>query len=172
MGKRKLDKLVEEILEMFEELDLSYLEIERGKGFKMKLYKSGVPVAHLPAESPVVPVSPGSESPSQMPPSGSESPQQGLSEVQESAGATGESHNYHEIKSPVAGTFYRAPAPGAAPFVKEGDVVKPGDTLCIVEAMKVMNEIKSDVAGRVVKILKENAEPVKAGDVLFWIEES
>ncbi|MEN2998140.1 MAG: acetyl-CoA carboxylase biotin carboxyl carrier protein [Brevinematia bacterium] len=77
---------------------------------------------------------------------------------------------YHKVKSPINGTFYRAPSPGAEPFVKEGDHVNAGQTLCIVEAMKVMNEIKSPVSGKIVKILKNNAEIVKSEDALMIIE--
>jgi oxaloacetate decarboxylase (Na+ extruding) subunit alpha len=74
------------------------------------------------------------------------------------------------VESPMVGTFYRAPAPGEAPFVEEGDVVVVGQTLCILEAMKLMNEVKADREGRVRKILVENAEPVQYGDVLFELE--
>jgi acetyl-CoA carboxylase biotin carboxyl carrier protein len=74
------------------------------------------------------------------------------------------------MESPMVGTFYRAPSPTAAPFVNEGDVVKEGQVLCIIEAMKLMNEIESRVAGRVLKILPENAQPVEYGQVLFVIE--
>jgi acetyl-CoA carboxylase biotin carboxyl carrier protein len=77
---------------------------------------------------------------------------------------------YHEIKSPIVGTFYRAPAPDAEPYVKVGDEVFPGTVLCIVEAMKLMNEIESDVHGIVAKILVENAQPVEYGQPLFLIE--
>ncbi len=76
----------------------------------------------------------------------------------------------HVIKSPLVGTFYRAPAPGAPPFVEEGDIVSPGQVLCIIEALKVMNEIESDVRGRVVKILVENGQPVEYGQPLFLID--
>jgi len=76
----------------------------------------------------------------------------------------------HKVVSPMAGTFYRAPSPTAAPYVKEGDVVTLGQTVCIVEAMKLMNEIKSDKAGRVVKIPLANAAPVEKGSVLVEIE--
>lgn len=79
---------------------------------------------------------------------------------------------YHEIRSPIVGTFYRAPSPGAPPFVEKGDKVKKGQVLCIVEAMKVMNEIESDVDGTVVDILVENAEPVEYNQVLFLIDTS
>ncbi len=75
-----------------------------------------------------------------------------------------------EVKSPMVGTFYRAPAPDADPFVKVGDQIKAGQPICIVEAMKVMNEIESDVSGTVVKILVENGEPVEFEQPLFVIE--
>lgn len=77
--------------------------------------------------------------------------------------------NIHIIKSPLVGTFYRAPSPGAEPFVKEGDFVKKGQVLCIIEAMKVMNEIESDVDGVVERILVENGKPVEYGQELFII---
>lgn len=76
----------------------------------------------------------------------------------------------HAIRSPIVGTFYRAPAPGAEPFTDVGKKVRKGQTLCIVEAMKVMNEIESDVDGEVVKILVENAQPVEYGQILFLLK--
>ena len=75
----------------------------------------------------------------------------------------------HIIKSPIVGTFYRAPAPDAAPFVEVGDEVKPGQTVCIVEAMKIMNEIQTDVAGEVVAIYVANGAPVEYGQKLVAI---
>lgn len=77
---------------------------------------------------------------------------------------------YHVIKSPLVGTFYRAPSPGAPAFVEVGDKVSKGQVLCIIEALKVMNEIESDVDGKVVKILVENGQPVEYGQELFYIE--
>ncbi len=77
---------------------------------------------------------------------------------------------YHEIKSPIVGTFYRAPAPDAAPFVQVGTAVQPGAVLCIVEAMKLMNEIESDVAGKIVRIMAENGQPVEYDQTLFLLE--
>ncbi|NPA32187.1 MAG: acetyl-CoA carboxylase biotin carboxyl carrier protein [Aquificae bacterium] len=77
---------------------------------------------------------------------------------------------YHVIKSPLVGTFYRSPAPGAPPFVEVGDIVSPGQVLCIIEALKVMNEIESDVRGRIEKILVENGETVEYGQPLFLID--
>ena len=81
-----------------------------------------------------------------------------------------EEKRYHVIKSPLVGTFYRSPAPGAPPFVEVGDIVSPGQVLCIIEALKVMNEIESDVRGRVEKILVENGETVEYGQPLFLID--
>ena len=78
--------------------------------------------------------------------------------------------NVHEIHSPIVGTFYRAPAPDADPYVQVGDRISEGSVLCIVEAMKLMNEIESDVSGKVVKILVENATPVEYNQPLFLIE--
>lgn len=78
--------------------------------------------------------------------------------------------NLHEIRSPIVGTFYRAPAPDADSYVQVGSVVAPGSVLCIVEAMKLMNEIESDVSGKVVKILVENGKPVEYNQPLFLIE--
>lgn len=75
----------------------------------------------------------------------------------------------HEVKSPIVGTFYESGAPGAAPFVKVGDTVSVGQVVCIVEAMKLMNEIESDVAGEVVKLLVENGKPVEYGQPLFAV---
>ena len=74
------------------------------------------------------------------------------------------------IDAPMVGTFYRATSPEGAPFVSEGDTVKEGQTLCIIEAMKLMNEIESKIAGRVVKVLVENAQPVEFGQPLFLVE--
>ncbi len=75
----------------------------------------------------------------------------------------------HYVTSPIVGTFYRAPNPTSAPYVQPGDFVKPGQTLCIVEAMKLMNEIESDIAGEVVKVLVENGQPVEYGERLFAV---
>jgi len=79
---------------------------------------------------------------------------------------------YQEVKSPIVGTFYRAPAPEAPPFVQVGSMVEAGSVLCIVEAMKLMNEIESDRAGKIVKILVENGQPVEYDQTLFLVETS
>jgi len=75
-----------------------------------------------------------------------------------------------EIKSPMVGTFYRAPSPEAPPYVNMGDMVEPGQVVCIIEAMKLMNEIKSEVKGKLIDIQADNAEPVEFGQALFVVE--
>ena len=87
-----------------------------------------------------------------------------------SAGAAAE-ETLHEVKSPIVGTFYESPSPGAPPFVKVGDQIEAGQVLCIVEAMKLMNEIESDVAGEVVKRVAASGQPVEYGQPLFAIRE-
>jgi len=93
--------------------------------------------------------------------------------VEETVISAGESAAVmHEIKSPIVGTFYRAPAPDADSYVQVGDDVAVGTVLCIVEAMKLMNEIESDVSGKIVKILEENGKPVEYNQTLFLIQQS
>jgi len=75
-----------------------------------------------------------------------------------------------EIKSPMVGTFYRAPNPEAPPYIEAGQVIEPGQVICIIEAMKLMNEIKSEIRGKILEILVDNAEPVEFGQSLFLIE--
>jgi acetyl-CoA carboxylase biotin carboxyl carrier protein len=77
-----------------------------------------------------------------------------------------------EIRSPMVGTFYRAPAPDAEPYIEVGSMVSPGQTVCIIEAMKLMNEIQSEVRGRIARVLVENGKPVEFGQPLFLVEES
>ena len=110
-------------------------------------------VSSSPQPSPAAPVAGGSAAP------GPEA-------------APSEEENLHSVSSPIVGTFYRAPNPDADPYVKVGDFVEQGQTLCIVEAMKLMNEIESDVRGTIVKVLPENAQPVEYGEQLFVVRSS
>ena len=87
----------------------------------------------------------------------------------EAESATPQEENLHPITSPIVGTFYRAPNPDADPYIKVGDFVEQGQTLCIVEAMKLMNEIECDINGTVVRVLPENAQPVEYGENLFLV---
>ncbi|HJV21652.1 MAG TPA: acetyl-CoA carboxylase biotin carboxyl carrier protein [Holophagaceae bacterium] len=107
----------------------------------------GSPVAHVPAQSAVVPA-PAPAAPA----------------------APAEEVGIHYITSPIVGTFYRSANPTAPSFVNPGDRVRPGQTLCIVEAMKLMNEIECDIAGEVVRVLVENGQPVEYGERLFAVK--
>jgi len=81
-----------------------------------------------------------------------------------------ETSNFTAIKAPMVGTFYRAPAPGVPPYVEVGDTISPGKVVCVIEAMKVMNEIESEVSGKIVKVLMENEKPIEFGQELFLVE--
>jgi acetyl-CoA carboxylase biotin carboxyl carrier protein len=99
------------------------------------------------------------------PPAGGE-----LSGAAGTAGKAGaDDHGLHTVKSPIVGTFYESPSPGSPPFVKSGDAVEAGQVLCIIEAMKLMNEIEADVSGEIVKRLVANGQPVEYGQGLFSI---
>jgi acetyl-CoA carboxylase biotin carboxyl carrier protein len=89
---------------------------------------------------------------------------------QESAPAAAPEPTHHIVKSPIVGTFYESPAPGSPPFVKVGDVVEAGQILCIVEAMKLMNEIEADAAGEIVERIAQSGQPVEYGQPLFAIK--
>ena len=91
-------------------------------------------------------------------------------QAESSAPATSDNANYIEVKSPMIGTYYRSANPESAPFVNVGDSISAGQTVCIVEAMKLMNEIKSEVKGKVVDIPVDNAQPVEFGQTLFTVE--
>jgi acetyl-CoA carboxylase biotin carboxyl carrier protein len=150
--EKKLDlEIISEIIRIFKESDIAKLELST-KDFKIKLSKFGefqaVPTISLNNPQPTQPTQ--------------EAPKVEVKEVKEEK-------NIHIVKSPIVGTFYRAPAPGAKPFVEVGSKVKKGDVLCIIEAMKIMNEIKSDVNGVVEEILVENGQPVEYGQPLFKI---
>jgi len=147
-------KEIKEIIKLMNENDLSQIEVER-EGFKVKINKG-------PAGAPVVVSSSGVEYRS----APAASAQPAVSAAPEVASTFG----LKETKAPMVGTFYRAPSPDAPPFVDVGQVVEVGQVLCILEAMKLMNEIKSDVRGKIVEIKVENAEPVEFGTVMFLIE--
>lgn len=154
MDLRKLKTLID----LVSESGISELEITEGEG-KVRIVKNPPPVAapapmmmHAPA--PVAAAAPPASAPVAAP-------------APEAAPAAPEGH---VVKSPMVGTFYRAPQPGAEPFTKVGATVKLGDTVCLIEAMKLLNEIEADKAGVIKAVLVENGQPVEYGQPLFVIE--
>lgn len=150
--------LIKKLIKILEASDVTDLEIEEN-GTRVKLAKK-VRVTQSVAYTPAAASSPVSH---QISESGSKTEDKKV--VDEQAGM-------HEIKSPIVGTFYRAPAPDADSYVQVGDTIAAGSVLCIVEAMKLMNEIESDVSGKIVKILVENGKPVEYNQPLFLVQTS
>ena len=150
MDLRKLKKLID----LVQESGIAELEVTEGEE-RVKIVRSGRPapetVVTVPAQS--TPATAAGAAPATAP-----------------AAAEPAAPEGHAVKSPMVGTFYRASAPDAKPFVEVGDTVKAGQTVCIIEAMKLMNEIESDQDGVVKQILVENGQPVEYGESLFVIE--
>lgn len=159
------EKTIRKLIHLVEESDIESLEIRRwfrtvkitkrhannhngsSSTAAPKLVNIPSPVAAHTIESPVAAAPTPVERPSAAPPT-----------------------NLIEIKSPMVGTFYRAPSPGASPFVKSDQMIAPGDVLCIIEAMKLMNEIEAEQGGKIVKILVDDAHPVEFGQPLFLLD--
>lgn len=143
---------IKKLIKVFESAKVTELSIQEGD-LKIKISKNGSSTnvgyvqPNLPVEVPAV----------------SAEPAKSVEPVQD---------NSHIIKSPIVGTFYRAPAPDADPYVQAGDSVSTGSVLCIVEAMKLMNEIESDISGKILQILVEDGTPVEFNQPLFRIEKS
>lgn len=157
MDLRKLKTLIDLVAES----DISELEVTEGES-KVRIVKSGAATSHsqvvmMPAAAPApavaTPAAPAAAPVAAAP----------------AAPAAPEAPAGHVVKSPMVGTFYRSSAPGAAPFVDVGASVKEGDTLCIIEAMKLLNEIDADASGTIKQILVENGQPVEFGQPLFII---
>lgn len=156
MDLRKLKKLIE----LVEESSIAELEITEGEE-KVRISKSGSGAqnyAFMPSAMPAM-----------MPAAPPQTPAPDNSKTTETAVANAVPDG-HIVKSPMVGTFYRAASPGANPFVEVGQSVKVGDTLCIIEAMKLLNEIEADKNGVIKAILCENGHPVEYGEPLFVIQ--
>jgi acetyl-CoA carboxylase biotin carboxyl carrier protein len=143
MDIRKIKKLIE----LLEESGISELEIHEGEeSVRISRHSNVAPAMQMPVQAAPQPVAaPEAEAP--------------VAEI------TG-----HQIKSPMVGTFYSSPSPSSPPFVAEGQKINAGDTLCIIEAMKMMNQIEADKSGTLRKILVENGQPVEFDQVLFVID--
>jgi acetyl-CoA carboxylase biotin carboxyl carrier protein len=147
------------VLSMIEGTDVVEVELEED-GRKVRVRRGEAGRSALPAAAP--PVAPPAPAP---PPQAPPAPAAAVTVAAPELPAS-----HHVMKSPIVGTYYRASDPTAAPFVKVGDVVRKGQVLCIVEAMKLMNEIESDVAGEIIRIHPENGHPVQFGEPLFTIK--
>ena len=151
-------KEIKEIIALMNENDLSEIEVER-EGVKLKIKKA---VGGVIVEHPAQPATSYRPEPVVVPTAASASAAP--------AAAPEPAANRKLITSPMVGTFYRAPSPEAPPFVDAGQTVEVGQVVCIVEAMKLMNEIKSEIRGKIVEIPVQNAEPVEFGQTLFVVE--
>jgi acetyl-CoA carboxylase biotin carboxyl carrier protein len=152
MDLRKLKKLID----LVQESGIGEIEITEGEE-KVRISRQA------PGGAQVLMAAPGMQ-PMSYGPAG------GLAPAAAPAAAPPPEPKGHQLKSPMVGTFYRAPSPGAPPFVEIGQAVTKGQTLCIIEAMKLLNEIESDASGTVKAILVENGQPVEYGQPLFTIE--
>jgi acetyl-CoA carboxylase biotin carboxyl carrier protein len=158
-------ELVERLIKVLDASGLDSLEIERG-GTRVKLARTppgtGTPVSFVSPSLQGVPEGAAA------PPPQSLRPEDGA--VPESEPPSTGSANLIDVTAPMVGTFYRAPAPDAPAYVEAGSKIKPGDTLCIIEAMKLMNELECEVSGTIVEVRVENAQPVEFGQVLFRVD--
>ena len=146
MDIRKVKKLIE----LLEESDVAEIEIHEGEeSVRISRNSSAAPIAYAPTPAAAAPAATTAE------------PAAAPAAEREPEG--------HIIRSPMVGTFYRAPSPGAKPFVNEGQGVSTGETLCIIEAMKILNQIETDKSGKVLEILVENGQPVEYNQPLFVI---
>ena len=145
---------IKELLQIFDESGVAEMEVQRGEN-RLRLRRA--PAVHeLTAHSAAPPAHTSAPAPAPAP-------------AAPAPKGSGPDPSHTLIKSPIVGTYYDAPSPEAGPFVKVGDVVEPGQVLCIIESMKLMNEIEAEIAGTLVHKLVENGRPVEYGEALFAI---
>jgi len=153
---------IRELIKVVTETGISELEVQRGEN-RVRIRRTPEVNAHnlvLPAQPAAAPP-PAAVQPPPPPPAPAPAAPESTEPVEDASLVL--------VKSPIVGTFYEAPAPGAPPFVQVGDTVRPGQVLCIIESMKLMNEIEAEVAGVIVSRMVQNAQPVEYGEVLFAI---
>lgn len=156
MDIRKVKKLIE----LLEESGIAELEITEGEeAVRISRYSTSAPPPAAPAPPAAQPA---------VPPAASEAPKQPAVDLPVASPSESDEEG-HRVLAPMVGTFYRASGPTADPFVSVGDRIDEGDTICIIEAMKMMNQIEADVAGRILSIEVENGDPVEYGQLLFVI---
>ena len=157
MNQKELKELIEFLIEK----DIAEFELERGD-VKVRIKRAGEHMVSVAAPHFAVHPAPAA------------APAIGTAPIPSAQAAAKEiappvEEGLHSVRSPIVGTFYESPSPGSPPFVKAGDTVEAGQVLCIVEAMKLMNEIESDVAGEIVKKLIANGQPIEYGQELFVV---
>ena len=157
MDIRKVKKLIE----LLDDSGIAEIEITEGEdSVRISRYATGAPVAAPLAPAPVAAA-----------PAAAPAAPAGAATEEPAAPAEASDEDGYEVKAPMVGTYYAASSPGAAPYVQVGDRVNEGDTLCIIEAMKMMNQIEADISGVVKSIRIQNGEPVEFGQVLFVIDQ-
>jgi acetyl-CoA carboxylase biotin carboxyl carrier protein len=157
---------IKKLVKLVAESGVDEIEIEEeGKKVRIAKNQNQAVAPSLPVRPPAVDITIPTASNTAVP----HAPQPG-SPQPSGTPATESAPKHHEVKSPIVGTFYRSPAPDASPFVQVGSTVEVGSVLCIVEAMKLMNEIESDVSGKIVRILAENGQPIEYDQTLFLVE--
>jgi acetyl-CoA carboxylase biotin carboxyl carrier protein len=163
MNQKELKELIDFLIEK----DISEFELERGD-VKVRIKRGADAAAPVIAHAvPIAPMTMASTAQAVTHSSAPAAPAPAASSG--TAAPAPAEEELHTVKSPIVGTFYEAPGPGALPFVKPGDQVAAGQVLCIIEAMKLMNEIESDTSGEIVKVLVNNGQPVEYGQPLFAI---
>jgi acetyl-CoA carboxylase biotin carboxyl carrier protein len=159
-------RYVKKLIDILDESTVDSIEISSDKGMKIRISKSPSGRAAMQVAQPAV------MAPMMAPPmlgAGQPTPAEGMQAV-ESAPAPENKAGGNEVKSPMVGTFYSAPEPGAKAYVSVGSRVSKGQILCIIEAMKIMNEIESEVSGLVTEVLATDAQPVEYGQALFRVD--
>jgi acetyl-CoA carboxylase biotin carboxyl carrier protein len=159
MNQKELKELIEFLIEK----DIAEFELERGD-VKVRIKRAHEPSPPAPPDSRYMAVQPA---PVMVP--AASPPVPGRADLAASVPAPQPEESLHIVRSPIVGTFYESPSPGSPPFVKAGDVLEVGQVLCIVEAMKLMNEIECDMAGELVKKLVANGQPIEYGQELFAV---
>jgi len=171
-------KEIQELLKLINKTELTEFKMKDGEfelSIRTKHYtKPAKPLkGEAPAQQPVVAVqSPVQQpfTPPAAPPTPEVVPAESSSGAAEKPEEGEEGTQYKEVRSPIVGTFYRSPSPEKGPYVKVGDTIEVGSVVCIVEAMKLFNEIESEIAGKIVKVMVEDAQPVEYDQVLFLVD--
>jgi|SRR5688572_13049562 len=159
-------KQIQELIKMINKSNIGEVTIEE-KGFKLTIKQKEEPAQHVFAAPANQPVSMPQQPQPTLPAAGSSGSGQA---IEKSKATEPVADNYITVKSPMIGTFYRSQSPGKPAFVEVGDEISPGKVVCIIEAMKLFNEIESEVKGRIVKVLAEDASPVEYDQPLFLVE--